>query len=425
MDIPLNLAAGSRQREFLDYLNSALRARLTTSSGSAGRALDGTFFSKVSGPFPMDQGHVNLTWTIVKETNGTITRLSVEATDPTLPAISWQTAAHEFATSVLAATLAEKRHRFFRRSQFFYIGPQLDGEYWLPGYRFAPAFAEDPEPFLMNAERVVSIDQDVHAIDDMHAFVLAEESSRRHAAHLSLLLDVGMYRQEQAMRWVLPATNDLPATESVRCHLAFHHPGTALSEMPEKGKVCGLGSYKGSLASRYRVAGGLQSLPKEARRILRGIDQADALVADAFDRGARLYQVGFVCGRLFPSVGLAYRVAAVEAISVSDPTCNSFSEFMRRHVTSRSDIDGLLSYLYGQVRSAHFHGGKFPMGEFARGQYFDLLMDMDSVERDSIHRDCYELTREAIVNWMQSMVPADDIHPAVNARAPNDAIRSA
>ena len=278
---------------------------------------------------------------------------------------------------------------------------------------------------MINAERVVSIDQDVHAIDDMHAFALAEESSRRHAARLSLLLNVGLYRQEQTMRWVLPTTDGLPAAESVRCHLAFHYIGAALSEMPEKGKVCGLGGYTGSLASRYRVAGELQSLPKEARRILRGIDKADALVADAFDRGARLYQVGSVCGRLFPSVGLAYRVAAVEAISASDPTCNNFSEFMRRHVTSRSDIDVILSYLYGQVRSAHFHGGAFPMGEFARGQYFDPLMDMDLVERDSIHRACYELTREAIVNWMQSMVPAEDIHSAVNARPPNDAIRDA
>ena len=101
MDIPLNLAAGSRQREFLDYLNSALRARMTTSSGSAGRALDGTFSSKVTGPFSVDQGHVDLTWTIAKEIDGSITRFSVEATDPALPAISWQTAAYEFATSGL------------------------------------------------------------------------------------------------------------------------------------------------------------------------------------------------------------------------------------------------------------------------------------------------------------------------------------
>ena len=33
--------------------------------------------------------------------------------------------------------------------------------------------------------------------------------------------------------------------------------------------------------------------------------------------------------------------------------------------------------------------------------------NMEKVERDSIHRTCYELTREAIVNWMQSVVPPE------------------
>ena len=85
--------------------------------------------------------------------------------------------------------------------------------------------------------------------------------------------------------------------------------------MPEKGEQCPLGAYKGSLAARYRIAGELLSLPAQARSILRGIDDVDhPLVANAFDCGARLYQVAAVCGRFFPSVGLAYRVAAVEAV---------------------------------------------------------------------------------------------------------------
>jgi hypothetical protein len=155
------------------------------------------------------------------------------------------------------------------------------------------------------------------------------------------------------------------------------------------------------------VAGELQSLPKEARKILRGIDKSEPAIADAFDRGARLYQVASVCGHLFPSVGLAYRVAAVEAISSADQYCKGFSEFMRKHLASRPGLDSILSYLYGYARSGHFHGGAFPMGEFERHQYFDPLMDTESVERDSIHRACYEITREAIVNWMQTMVPEE------------------
>ena len=411
MDIPLNLAAGPKQRDFLDYLNSALRRRMTHHTGTAGSADDGTYFTEVTGAFPVDQSHVELTWRLRKAPDGTLTTLSIEATDAAGESKGWQTAAYEFATSVLAATLADRRPKFFRRSLFFYIGPQLDGEYWLPGFRFAPAFPGDDQPHLINAERVVSIDQEVSAIDDMQAYALAEESSRRHAARMSLLLNVGLYRPEHSMRWVLPTTDGTPSAQSVRYHLAFSRPEATLTAMPEKGTYCPLGAYVGSLAARYRVAGELQSLPREARKILRGVDRAAPGIADAFDRGARMYQVASVCGQQFPSVGLAYRVAAVEAISAVDQTCVGFSEFMRKYVTSLTDIDSILEYLYGKARSSHFHAGTFPMGEFSRASYFDPLMDMERVERDSIHRTCYELTREAIVNWMQSVVPPE-IDPA-------------
>lgn len=409
MDIPLNLQSGHRQRDFLDYLNSALRARMTNFGGRAGRLDDGRLFSSVAGPFPVNAGHVNLTWTLYKSQAGDLTHLSVEPIDPELNSLDWKTAAYEFTNSVLAATLAERKGAFFRRTLFFYLGPNLDGEYWLPGFRFAPALPDDPEPHLINAERAVCIDQVVHAIDDMQAHALAEEAARRQAARLSLLLNVGLYRQDQAMRWVWPVTDGQPATSSIRLHTSFNHPSVIATEMPQKGKLCPLGGYTGSLAARYRVAGELQSLPREARKILKGIDQADPLVADAFDRGSRLYQVASVCGQSFPSVGLAYRVAAVEAISASDTTVNGFSEFMRKYVKSTNDIEGLLQYLYGPVRSGHFHAGGFPMGEFSRQRYFDPLMDMDSVNMDSVHRACYELTREAIVNWMQLMVPEEDL----------------
>ena len=141
---------------------------------------------------------------------------------------------------------------------------------------------------------------------------------------------------------------------------------------------------------------------------MRSVDTVAPFVTDAFDRGARLYQVAGVCGRLFPSVGLAYRVAAVEVISKADPECSSFSEFMRKHVTSRRDIEWIPNYLYSIARSAHFHAGEFPLGEFSREFFFDPLMDSDSIQRDELHRTCYELTREAIINWLTKMVPEID-----------------
>lgn len=408
MDIQLNLQSGPRQRDFLDYLNSALRSRMTSYGGEAGRLDDGTFFSSVSGSFPIDADYANLTWTLYKSTDGELTHLSVTTADPGITKSSWTTAAYEFANSVLAATLAERKQAFFRRSLFCYLGPNLDGEYWLPGFRFAPVLPDDPYPVAMNAERPVCIDQVINAIDEIHAHTLAEESARRHAARLSLLLNVGLYRPEPSMLWVWPIIDGQPAASSVRMQAQFYHPSISANAMPDKGTACSLGKYTGSLTARYRIAGELQSLPREARKILRGVDQADPLIADAFDRCSRLYQVASVCGRAFPSVGLAYRVAAIEAISAADNTVKGFSEFMRKYAKSTKDIESLLQYLYGPARSGHFHAGAFPMGEFSRQNHFDPFMDMDSVQRDSIHQACHELIREAIVSWMQLMVPDTD-----------------
>src|SRR5262249_31806122 len=149
--------------------------------------------------------------------------------------INWERAVYEFVTSVLTTTLSETRQKYFQRTFLYYIGPQLDGEYWLPGYRFAPAYPADPSPILINAERVVTVDQNVLAIDKENAFVLADAAARRHSARLSLLLNKGLYGAEHAQRWVWPVVDGVPATESVRYQLGFYHSASQLSEMPRKG----------------------------------------------------------------------------------------------------------------------------------------------------------------------------------------------
>ena len=405
MKVPLNIPNGQRQRDFFDYLNSALRERMPNFRGEAGRDESGNFVSTIFGTFRTDQESVNLSWRITKDTSGTLTYIEVEPLDEAIPEARWNTAAYEFITSVLATALADSRRTFFRRNLFFYFGPQLDGEYWLPGFRFAPIIPDDPMPHLINGERVTAIDQVVEAIDDLHASALANEAARRHATRLSILLNVGLAGPDHAMRWVLPEAEDGTLKESIRCHTGYYHPSANISVMPKKGESCPAGSYAGSLAARYRVAGELQSLPLQARKILRGIDQADPAVTDAFDRGSRLYHVALVCGRTFPSVGLAYRVAAVEAISKAVPDFNSFAKFTRHHVNSQDAIEPVLDYLYGKARSGHFHEGEFPLGEYTTQWHGGGLMDSDSIELDALHRVCYDVTREAIVNWILGFVP--------------------
>jgi len=294
----------------------------------------------------------------------------------------------------------------FRRAFFSYIGISLDGEYWLPGMRFAPVTPEDDNRYTENAEQVVSIDMVVEAIDEVDANALAEGIGRRQAARLSLLLDVGLFRNPSCLRWGYMA-EEAPPKKAVRVHLGFWGHGPTLTDMPEKGTVCPLGKYSGSLGARSRVRNGLLSLPPQARRILRAIDTALPVVSEAFDGAARLYQAGAMMGAQFPSVGLAYRVAAVEALSNSNRSYEGFSGFMRRHVTSEAVTDQVLDYLYGNVRSAHFHAGVFPLGEFESIRWFNPLMDEVVLQRSLFQHTCFKVTREAIINWLHDLLPSE------------------
>jgi len=406
MEIQLQLPRNDNQQAFIDYLNATLRVRSSAYRGSAGVAADGSFYSTMSGPCRLEDHDLELRWSLIRDQEGRLQRLVVENLDETMKDRDWERVVHSFINSVLAATLAGSRQHFFRRALFYYIGAQLDGEYWLPGFRFAPAHPSDPHPYLISAERVVVIDQSVNAVDASHAWALSQEAAQRHAARLSLLLNTGLYGLQQVHRWVLPTVDNVPAAESVRYQMGFFHPALQLNAMPRREELCELGQYRGHLAAHVRYAGEKLSLPAEARRILRGIDAAPPAITDAFDRAARLYQVATICGRYFPSVAMAYRVASIESISKRGPNRCGFSEFMRRYVRPDRDISKELEYLYGVARSAHFHGGVFPMGEFARPEgMINPFMDAESVQREEFHRSCRALTREALVNWIVSLVP--------------------
>ena len=273
MRFELNLPR-ERGRLFLDYLNSRLRERASSYAGSEGLNEEGLFETTVAEPSSVSSEAVRLAWRVVSGLDGEVLFVEVTTETSDAPDDGWQTTAREFMTSVLAAALAEDRTLFFDRRQFHYIATQLDGEYWLPGFRLAPAYPEDPKPHLLNAEHVLTLDMNVKAIDRYDASTIAEELARRHAARLSLLLNVGLYRPSYDLLWVIPVIDGAPAQRSERCQVSFFGLGPTITEMPRKGQVCPLGRYEGSLAALYRVAGALLSMPPQARKIFRGIDSA-------------------------------------------------------------------------------------------------------------------------------------------------------
>lgn len=406
MKIELNLPPGSRQETFRKHLNSEIRKKLKGFSGSARTQPDGLFESTIQGLFTFEQGEINLIWRLIRLPDGSLPYIEVEVEEA--PAeFDWEHAIQAFVISILTSSLAERQQKFFRRLLFIYIGPQLDGEYWFGRVRFAPAWPEDNQPHLINAERVVSIDMEVDAIDDMDAAVVSAELGEKFAARISLLLGVGLYKRTNELVWVIPKVGENFPEKSERFHFGFLGYMKDITELPPKGSICPPGKYSGSISKKYITAGELLSLPKEARKILRAIDNAEQDIVKAFDSGARLTQLASIIGRQFPTVGLAYRIAAVEAISKSEKECRGFSDFIRKYVISTDNLDGLLDYMYGTVRSGHFHAGEFPLGEFEAKRYFDPFLDRDDVWSSSIQRTCHDILREAIVNWISYLLPPD------------------
>jgi hypothetical protein len=402
VQIKIGLKQGPTQRLFLDYLNSRLSLRMSESRGSAGFREDGTFESVVSGPFSVDQDHVPLSWKYVKSKDGELIFIEVEQDASRSANNKWQDAVNEVVIGALTSALEIKREQFFRRTLFNYMGPQLDGEYWFGQTRFAPLWPTDDEPLLMDAERVVCFDRMVSAIDHSDAWALAEQSSSRLAARISLLLNAGLYRPPVEQRWVLRQGD----VKSIRGSLTFWGYGTPPTALPAKGEICRVGEWAGSLTSRYNTIG-LLSFPNEARRVLRSIDTAPPAISESFDRASRLYQVAVVLQSQFPSVSLAYRVAAVEALSKADPSTNGFSEFMRRNVKSLADLDPVLDFLYGTARSGHFHTGEFPLGEHDRRELPSAFMSSEYVGKVNLRRISFEVTREAIINWLIARLPPE------------------
>jgi hypothetical protein len=89
-------------------------------------------------------------------------------------------------------------------------------------------------------------------------------------------------------------------------------------------------------------------------------------------------------------------------------------------------LDDILNYMHGTARSAHFHAGEFPSGELDRiDALMSHLMDADTVQLDSLHWTCYELTREAIVNWLTDILPDEPVTSIDDTGAANSGATAA
>lgn len=275
----------------------------------------------------------------------------------------------------------------------------MDGEYWINNFRLAPAIPEDPAPYLVNAERIIYFDFEINAVDANQAMVLAQDFASLQSARLSLLLNIPVFKPDQKMIWVMPAPSaENPNPESVRWATIYNPKNPLPYEMPEKGKMCRLGRFNGTLSDRFRLtAGNLITLPSETRRVFRLI-QSDMQFGHAFDSCAKLYQLGLLISCYSISASLAYRVASIDALCKAIGTITGPSEFIRKYAHDVANEE-LLEFLYGKVRSGHFHSGDTPLDN-KESIPFHPFFTADYLLLSNLTDQGFWTTRKAIVGWL-------------------------
>lgn len=402
MEIKLDLTK-EKCDVFQEYLHASIRkltGHIFGSAGSARYRSDGCYEVTMFIDLPVESAAIPLKLVMAIEPDGSLRKVDIFPNADNVEISNWNEHAFSFITGVLSSALAENLSRFFCRSTFCRTGSDLDGEYWLPGFRFAPAMPENDMSYLMNAERYLYIDQEVDAIDQMHASDIASERALQYSARLSLILDVGLYKPPSGMRWFIE-NKEGEGLISRLGQLGFKNSPWP-EVMPQKGADCRLGRYDTSVFSEHQnPTVPLLMCPKETRTILRGLNNSQPDIREAFDSCARLYQISLTAGRGFPTIRLAYQVGAVESITKNISGYKGFSDFIRKEFPLDNRADEFLDYLYGTIRSAHFHSGTFPLGEFNSQKFGWGIGNKESHQNFNIDRDASKLIRQSIMNWVR------------------------
>lgn len=382
----------AQQRYFIEHLDSILRKHSSNSTGVS-------YFN--------DSGdHINESSIIINIDNTEeVLQLKITSTDKDhLKLIEFQCPespkaeefAHSLITQSLVNTLGVATTKFFRRIQYCYIGEQLDGEYWIRNTRIAPINPSDPSPLRYDIERYISLDMEVDAIDEQDAWSIASYKADKLIAKISILTDVGFYKPTIEHRWFIPENINDP---SELRQLGYFGHGPEISKMPRKGKVCNAGSFEGSMRSTMRCIGDSLKLPIETRKLLSAMESKPANQSGAFENSALLYQFGLNAGRYSRTVKLSYFVASIDALCKAECTHNEFGKFLRHYAQPAHNIDHLINFMHGDVRSAHFHAGEFPFGEFTLKKTTRIFKSSVDKINDRRYDECHKIIRHAISNW--------------------------
>ena len=384
-----NINSPEKAGEFLQYLRMELE-KFGDWRGHGQRQQDGSFVSRVECQIGNDAGELTpTTWEFVWAKNESLSSISVEA--PSESPGWWNDGVNSAYQSALASALSADKTKFFRRHQFAYIGTNLDGEYWIAGWRIAPAIPDDEIQFL--DERIVFLDHWTEAVDLQQAGSIARVKADKIMVLLSLFSGIGFYRIPIEGKWVITGDN-----ESKRYQLGYRHGTPSPDEMPKKGTEGRPGKYVPFDRRNPESTPTNGQLPDDTRELFRAFENLSQSDQLAFFGAAALYHIAITVGRHHPSVSLSYQIAAVEVLREHGKTpLEGTIELVRKYNPQISDE--FIKQLYGKVRSAHFHEGQFPLGEF-EPMLTGPLMDPGNLSRMELQMVPGRILQPTIIDWL-------------------------
>ncbi|MGJ7922801.1 hypothetical protein [Neobacillus sp. LXY-4] len=153
--------------------------------------------------------------------------------------------------------------------------------------------------------------------------------------------------------------------------------------------------------NEVRYPGDSIQIPSYIGQFFKSIDsllEKDRTAYICFRNACRLYNLSLTIYRFSPTAHLAYLVSAIESLSKVER--KSFSEFVRFYgINVENDF---IDFLYGNVRSGHFHSGEFPFFEY--DVEINNTLDARFFEGKNDFMKAKALLRNVFANWIKTFL---------------------
>lgn len=128
---------------------------------------------------------------------------------------------------------------------------------------------------------------------------------------------------------------------------------------------------------------------------------------------AKLYNKSLLIFQNEPTMMISYLVASIETLSKTEKSAdyykqisndmNKFIAFCKKYSDENEYNESLLRYLYGDIRSSHFHSGEFKLFEYECE--LNPYLDSNFFEsRQKIYLEGHTYLRSIFINWINKNI---------------------